>query len=271
MPGPRSGLPKRADASATMDVMSRTALLVIDVQESFRVRPNWQAVNHPDIADRVEPPGRRRPGRRRPRRLGPAHRTRHRRRVRPGQRPRPPDRGTRADRRRAGAHQDRAQRLHHHESAAAAHPARHRARSSSAASAPSSAARPPPASRPTSGTTSCSSPRPPRPCRCRTGRCPPTRRVEEILADPRTLSAGGGHRAHGVRAGRPVRHDPDAGRAGRRTRGILTGSCAYSGRLLPGAETAPAGPRRAGAGVLDGERPRVRLRADVRRRDPTRC
>ncbi|MFI7061785.1 isochorismatase family protein [Kribbella sp. NPDC050124] len=34
--------------------MSRTALIVIDVQESFRVRPNWQAVNHPDIADRVD-------------------------------------------------------------------------------------------------------------------------------------------------------------------------------------------------------------------------
>jgi nicotinamidase-related amidase len=33
--------------------MSRTALIVIDVQESFRIRPNWQAVNHPDIADRV--------------------------------------------------------------------------------------------------------------------------------------------------------------------------------------------------------------------------
>jgi len=33
--------------------MSRTALIVIDVQESFRVRPNWAAVNHPDIADRV--------------------------------------------------------------------------------------------------------------------------------------------------------------------------------------------------------------------------
>lgn len=29
------------------------ALLVIDVQESFRQRPNWAAVNHPDIADRV--------------------------------------------------------------------------------------------------------------------------------------------------------------------------------------------------------------------------
>ncbi|TCC59791.1 isochorismatase family protein [Kribbella pittospori] len=26
---------------------------MIDVQESFRVRPNWQAVNNPDIADRV--------------------------------------------------------------------------------------------------------------------------------------------------------------------------------------------------------------------------
>jgi nicotinamidase-related amidase len=34
--------------------MSRTALIVIDVQESFRVRPNWQLVNHPDIAGRVD-------------------------------------------------------------------------------------------------------------------------------------------------------------------------------------------------------------------------
>jgi nicotinamidase-related amidase len=34
--------------------MSRTALIVIDVQESFRVRPNWSVVNHPDIADRVQ-------------------------------------------------------------------------------------------------------------------------------------------------------------------------------------------------------------------------
>ena len=34
--------------------MSRTALIVIDVQESFRVRPNWQLVNHPDIAERVD-------------------------------------------------------------------------------------------------------------------------------------------------------------------------------------------------------------------------
>ncbi|HZX05572.1 isochorismatase family protein [Kribbella sp.] len=34
--------------------MSRTALIVIDVQESFRVRPNWHLVNHPDIADRVQ-------------------------------------------------------------------------------------------------------------------------------------------------------------------------------------------------------------------------
>jgi len=33
--------------------MSRTALIVIDVQESFRVRPNWRATNRPDIADRV--------------------------------------------------------------------------------------------------------------------------------------------------------------------------------------------------------------------------
>ncbi|MDX2968708.1 isochorismatase family protein [Kribbella solani] len=34
--------------------MSRTALIVIDVQESFRTRPNWQLVNHPDIAERVD-------------------------------------------------------------------------------------------------------------------------------------------------------------------------------------------------------------------------
>src|SRR3954451_31012 len=39
--------------AATMVGMSATALIVIDVQESFRVRPNWQAVNHPDIADRI--------------------------------------------------------------------------------------------------------------------------------------------------------------------------------------------------------------------------
>jgi nicotinamidase-related amidase len=31
----------------------RKALIVIDVQESFRQRPIWQAVNNPDIADRV--------------------------------------------------------------------------------------------------------------------------------------------------------------------------------------------------------------------------
>ncbi|WBQ06201.1 isochorismatase family protein [Kribbella sp. CA-293567] len=34
--------------------MTQIALLVIDVQESFRVRENWSAVNHPDIADRVD-------------------------------------------------------------------------------------------------------------------------------------------------------------------------------------------------------------------------
>jgi nicotinamidase-related amidase len=33
--------------------MTQTALIVIDVQESFRIRPNWSAVDHPDIADRV--------------------------------------------------------------------------------------------------------------------------------------------------------------------------------------------------------------------------
>lgn len=31
----------------------RTALLVIDIQESFRQRPDWEVVNHPDIADRA--------------------------------------------------------------------------------------------------------------------------------------------------------------------------------------------------------------------------
>jgi nicotinamidase-related amidase len=31
----------------------RKALIVIDVQESFRQRPAWQAVNNPDIAERV--------------------------------------------------------------------------------------------------------------------------------------------------------------------------------------------------------------------------
>ncbi|MFI0445997.1 cysteine hydrolase family protein [Actinomadura sp. 6N118] len=30
-----------------------TALLVVDVQESFRMRPSWQAVSAPDIADRA--------------------------------------------------------------------------------------------------------------------------------------------------------------------------------------------------------------------------
>lgn len=34
--------------------MSATALIVIDVQESFRQRANWAAVNYPDIADRVD-------------------------------------------------------------------------------------------------------------------------------------------------------------------------------------------------------------------------
>jgi nicotinamidase-related amidase len=32
----------------------RTALLVIDIQESFRRRPDWAAVNHADIADRAD-------------------------------------------------------------------------------------------------------------------------------------------------------------------------------------------------------------------------
>ena len=36
--------------------MSRTALIVIDVQESFRVRPNWQLVNHPDAVEVKETP-----------------------------------------------------------------------------------------------------------------------------------------------------------------------------------------------------------------------
>lgn len=33
--------------------MTQTALLVIDVQESFRARANWQHTNRPDIAERV--------------------------------------------------------------------------------------------------------------------------------------------------------------------------------------------------------------------------
>jgi nicotinamidase-related amidase len=37
-----------------MSGLSRTALIVIDVQESFRVRPDWQAINRPDIAERVD-------------------------------------------------------------------------------------------------------------------------------------------------------------------------------------------------------------------------
>lgn len=33
----------------------RTALLVIDVQESFRQRPMWEAVSNPGIVDRIDP------------------------------------------------------------------------------------------------------------------------------------------------------------------------------------------------------------------------
>jgi nicotinamidase-related amidase len=33
--------------------MTATALIVIDVQESFRQRPDWAAADHPDIAERV--------------------------------------------------------------------------------------------------------------------------------------------------------------------------------------------------------------------------
>jgi nicotinamidase-related amidase len=43
----------RIPPRGTIDGMSR-ALIVIDVQESFRQRPDWEAVNHPDIADRVD-------------------------------------------------------------------------------------------------------------------------------------------------------------------------------------------------------------------------
>lgn len=46
----RSSTPVRRPG--TIDVM-RTALLVIDIQESFRQRPDWDHVNHPDIADRA--------------------------------------------------------------------------------------------------------------------------------------------------------------------------------------------------------------------------
>jgi nicotinamidase-related amidase len=36
-------------------VAMRSALLIIDIQESFRQRPNWAAVNNPGIVDAVNP------------------------------------------------------------------------------------------------------------------------------------------------------------------------------------------------------------------------
>ena len=37
-----------------MDLISSRALVVIDVQESFRQRPDWAVVSTPDVADRVD-------------------------------------------------------------------------------------------------------------------------------------------------------------------------------------------------------------------------
>jgi nicotinamidase-related amidase len=42
----------RPDPAATLGGMTR-ALIVIDVQESFRQRPNWAEISDPDIAEKV--------------------------------------------------------------------------------------------------------------------------------------------------------------------------------------------------------------------------
>ena len=57
------------------------ALIVIDVQESFRQRPLWQAISNPHIADDVARLVDGVRGGRRPGRVGTAHRTGHRRHV----------------------------------------------------------------------------------------------------------------------------------------------------------------------------------------------
>src|SRR3954447_9713222 len=49
--GARSSLSRRW--LAAQDGVMRNALVVIDVQESFRVRPQWRAMSNPAIADQV--------------------------------------------------------------------------------------------------------------------------------------------------------------------------------------------------------------------------
>ena len=65
-------------ARCRIESMNRAALVVIDVQESFRQRPIWADVSNPDIVGQVDRlvAARPRPGR--PGGVGPAHRTRHR-------------------------------------------------------------------------------------------------------------------------------------------------------------------------------------------------
>ena len=70
--------------AATGTAATGTALVVIDVQESFRQRPIWAAVSNPDIVDQVDRLVDAARAARRPGGLGPARRAGHRRRLRPG-------------------------------------------------------------------------------------------------------------------------------------------------------------------------------------------
>ena len=168
--------------------MSQTALIVIDVQESFRRPPELEAVNHPDIADRVEPPGRRRPGQGRSGRLGAAHRTGHRWR----RSTRPSGHVRLIDGLEPIAGEPVITKTSHNaftttnlQQLLTQHGVREVVicgiRTEQCCETTTRVAVGPRA------TTSCSSPRRPRRTRCRTGRCPPTRPLDEILADPRTL------------------------------------------------------------------------------------
>ena len=185
----------------------QSALIVIDVQESFRQRPSWAAVSNPDIVEHGRPAGRRRPRRAATSSSGCCTPSRapaavfdpalgHVRLI-DGLDPR------------AGEpvlHQDLAQRVHHHQPAAAADRARASASSSSAASAPSSAARPPPGSPATSGyevtfVTDATATFPIAAPRRAAG--PAARRDPRRPAHPADRRD---HRPHRVRARRPVRH-----------------------------------------------------------------
>ena len=187
----------------------RTALIVIDVQESFRARATLDGRElNPDIADRVD-------------RLVDAARATGDLVVwvlhtepgtggvfDPASGHVRPDRPARAARRRAGDHQDLAQRLHHHESAAAPHRARRRRGGDlrhphRAVLRDDRPGRPRPRL-PTSFVTDATATTPLPHWTARPGRP-----IAEVLADPRTLSADEIVRAHRVRAGRPVRHHPD--------------------------------------------------------------